>query len=137
MSDLITKTEIASPHIAGYSYDGKLNGTKMVFEALNKFLGLNLEWDFSASKQKRIIDSLDTKNAKSVLRSIYQSVYNILDDDKRFRENVLFSDNPGKNFDLLRKNYPKRLEFCNFAVKVNDKTKAFNQMLSTFRLTIL
>jgi erythronate-4-phosphate dehydrogenase len=137
MFDLITKTEIATPHIAGYSYDGKLNGTKMVFEALNKFLGLNYKWNFSASEQKSTINCEVAENERNLLSCVYQSVYSILDDDKRFRENVLFSDNPGKNFDLLRKNYPKRLEFCNFAVKVNDKTKAFNQMLSTFRLTIL
>jgi erythronate-4-phosphate dehydrogenase len=135
--ELITKAEIATPHIAGYSYDGKLNGTKMVFEELNKFMGLNFKWNFSASKEKIVLNCSGAESEKVMLNSIYKSVYNILEDDKRFRDNVLFSENPDRNFDLLRKNYPKRLEFCNFAVKINDKTKRFAKMLSTFGLTIL
>ncbi len=137
LPELIIKTEIATPHIAGYSYDGKLNGTKMVFEALNKFLGLDSRWNYFASEHKTEINCSGIQSEKRILSCIYKSVYNILEDDKRFRQKVLFSENPAKNFDLLRKNYPKRLEFCNFAVKVNDKTKSLAKLLSSFRLTIL
>lgn len=38
-SDLLDKAVIATPHIAGYSADGKANATRMALEAVCRFLG--------------------------------------------------------------------------------------------------
>jgi erythronate-4-phosphate dehydrogenase len=42
---LLERVDLATPHIAGYSYDGKVNGTRMVLEALCRHFGLRREWD--------------------------------------------------------------------------------------------
>ena len=39
--DLLVHVAIGTPHIAGYSAEGKLRGTEMVYEALCDVLGFN------------------------------------------------------------------------------------------------
>ncbi len=43
--DLLKRVDIGTPHIAGYSYDGKVNGTAMVYRAACAYLGVAPEWD--------------------------------------------------------------------------------------------
>lgn len=42
---LLEKAFIGTPHIAGYSADGKANGTRMSLEAIARHFGLNLTFD--------------------------------------------------------------------------------------------
>ena len=44
--DLLNKTELATPHIAGYSYEGKVNGTVMIYNSLCDFLAIEKKFDF-------------------------------------------------------------------------------------------
>ena len=46
--ELLEKVDLASPHVAGYSYDGKVAGTKMIFDAASEALG-NAPWAASLS----------------------------------------------------------------------------------------
>lgn len=39
--ELLNAVDIATPHIAGHSYDGKVRGTKMIYERACEFLGVN------------------------------------------------------------------------------------------------
>ncbi|HSV76321.1 MAG TPA: 4-phosphoerythronate dehydrogenase, partial [Bacteroidales bacterium] len=41
--DLLEKVFLGTPHIAGYSADGKANGTAMTVQALSRFFGLGLD----------------------------------------------------------------------------------------------
>jgi erythronate-4-phosphate dehydrogenase len=45
-TELLEMAEIATPHIAGYSADGKWTATKMSLENLNNFFGLNIKPTF-------------------------------------------------------------------------------------------
>ena len=42
--ELMQHCEFASPHIAGYSYDGKVNGTQMIYNAACEFLNIEPQW---------------------------------------------------------------------------------------------
>jgi len=42
--ELLEKVFIASPHVAGYSLEGKLNGTKIVYDALCDWMRWKKEW---------------------------------------------------------------------------------------------
>ena len=134
--ELVGKVDIATPHIAGYSYDGKLNGTKMVFEALNNFLRANYIFPFQNKSEKKILNCSRFFAAEDVLRCAFRQAYKILNDDKNFRSIFRNEKEIGKKFDELRKNYHKREEFCNFAVTVNEKSSELSKALKTFRLTI-
>ena len=135
--ELVKKVDIATPHIAGYSYDGKLNGTRMIFEALNKFLGTDYVFPFQKKETKKRLNCTQFSDPEDILRYAFEQVYSILEDDKNFRN--IFEDEMliGKKFDELRKNYRKREEFCNFAITVNKNTFELEKALKAFRLTIL
>ncbi len=134
--ELVGKVNIATPHIAGYSYDGKLNGTKMVFEALNNFLSANYIFPFQNEREKKILNCSRFSAAEDVLRCAFRQAYKILNDDENFRNIFRDEKEIGKKFDELRKNYHKREEFCNFAVTVNEKSSKLSKTLKAFRLTI-
>jgi erythronate-4-phosphate dehydrogenase len=45
---LLEKVALGTPHIAGYSLDGKLRGTEMIYRAACEFLGAPVQWDAHA-----------------------------------------------------------------------------------------
>jgi erythronate-4-phosphate dehydrogenase len=45
--DLLEAAFLATPHIAGYSADGKANATRMSLEALCRFFGMEVEFEIT------------------------------------------------------------------------------------------
>lgn len=112
---LLSMVQIATPHIAGYSFDGKLRGTEMVYAAFCKALNLDYiapELDIPAPEAIVIPEDASLLEALELatLRS-----YHILEDDAALRE-VLNEARPeqGAFFDALRKNYAVRREYGAF-----------------------
>ncbi len=107
-TDLLQLTDIATPHIAGYSADGKANGTAMSVQALSKFFGLELnDWypeDVPKPKNNQIFIDGKGKMEQEIYFEAVTSTYDVVVDDKRLRENVA-------GFENLRGNYPLRREF--------------------------
>ncbi len=130
--ELVRLADISTPHIAGYSYDGKLNGTKMVFEKLNKFLRTNYKCQFGDEQNLSIIDCRPFKDKEEILRKIFNSVYRVDKDSETFKKKFLSSENTTSVFDMFRKNYPKRLELNHFKAIINTKTDA--SFLRDFRV---
>jgi erythronate-4-phosphate dehydrogenase len=136
--ELLRISDVGTSHIAGYSYEGKVNGTKMIFEALNKFTAADKKWntDIPAIKdpvRHLSISSIREKN----LYNLFKSIYNIDYDDSGLRE-VLKNDSEstGKQFDKLRKEYPFRREFNNFKVVLPKSNTNLIQLLQSFRFKI-
>ncbi len=138
--ELLDKVLLGSPHIAGYSYDGKLNGTEIVYHALCKHIGTQPQASLAelvaplANNQLRVDD--ETKSAFEIAQSLIQQVYDIVADDARLRDTarkaLAGGINFGEGFDDLRKHYPKRREFHNYQVhleSVNDADKKWLQVL--------
>ncbi|MDO6684760.1 MULTISPECIES: 4-phosphoerythronate dehydrogenase [unclassified Agarivorans] len=106
---LVKYAFIATPHIAGYSLEGKMRGTSMVYHAMCQALALK-ENDLSEhllpeAEFSQI--SLNGEVSQSQLTKLTQVVYDIFADDRRFR---LHGSTP-QGFDQLRKFYPQRREF--------------------------
>lgn len=122
---LLDYVDIATPHIAGYSFEGKLNGTAMIYEALAVFLGMDpaVVIEHSAKRKKQIMDVLETIQVHDVNSAIKQS-YSVLEDDRRTRlaltDAVNQNNNAGLAFDQLRKTYPIRREFGHFRVNGSE-----------------
>lgn len=95
--NLLNSVYIGTPHIAGYSADGKANATRMSLEALCKFF--RIEPDFHILPPAPEQDILKTKDEEEA----YLLMYNPLTDSKALREH------PGQ-FEHLRGNYPLRRE---------------------------
>ena len=92
---LLEKCIVATPHIAGYSREGKLRGTAMILEALNEFYG----WDIPIPT----IASPATGAAQVTLDGIADS-YDILADTVHLKATPA-------NFESLRNTYPLRPEY--------------------------
>ena len=123
-NELLRMVDIGTPHIAGYSYDGKIAGMIMIYEAACKF--------FKVMPQRTVADYLPAplvpeikiedagKDEQEILHETVQRIYPINRDDFNMREILMVEEGSrGKFFDDLRKNYPVRREFQNTRVIVN------------------
>lgn len=107
---LLDRVAVGTPHIAGHSYEGKANGTSMVYEAACEFLSVTPTFDFQAHMPAPTIPAISYPlNGDIVERyhAMVKQVYDIMADDARLRE----AKDDAAAFDKLRRNYPMRREF--------------------------
>ena len=67
--ELLAAADIATPHIAGYSIQGKINGTQMVVRALGDHFGIDALQQFSVSNIELPQDPYDIWRDDTALRS--------------------------------------------------------------------
>jgi len=123
--ELLRKVDIGTPHIAGYSLDGKVNGVRMIYEAMCKYFDLNINLnieDFLPEPEKTQVNiECRDKTEQDILHQAIQQVYAINRDDFNMREILMVPEQQrGAFFDDLRKHYPVRREFHNTKI-VMDK----------------
>ncbi len=119
---LLARTAIATPHIAGYSVDGKANATGMSVRALSRFFDLGLDnWTpdrLPEPENSSIILDATGMRIQDVLLEVSRKTYDVRKDDVALRED------PGR-FESLRASYPVRREPGAFRVKIlNDRQGA-------------
>ena len=118
---LLSQVAIATPHIAGYSYDGKILGTVMIREAACRFLGIDSSWDpgdlMTPAPLQRLFIRTVGMSRQDIISEAVSSCYDINRDDRAMRGilGVPESERPA-SFDRLRKEYPVRREFSNTTV---------------------
>jgi erythronate-4-phosphate dehydrogenase len=103
---LIDACDIATPHIAGYSYQGKQNGTAMAVQAIARHFGFkDLEF-FSPAMEDALMPKVINVKGKTQgeIAAAVQYNYPIFTDDFLFRVNP-------SNFEKLRSEYNYRREF--------------------------
>jgi erythronate-4-phosphate dehydrogenase len=115
--ELLALTEIATPHIAGYSKDGKATGTLMSVQAINDFFSLGLNnWQPSGVELPLNpvieIDGAGLSEQEILSKAILHT-YDIRNDDSDFRTNV-------RLFEQLRGDYPTRREFPTFTINAKN-----------------
>jgi erythronate-4-phosphate dehydrogenase len=133
--DLLGRVDIATPHIAGHSFEGKVMGTVMVYREVCKFLGIPATWSHESLLPPPLVPVVSVNAAgredQSVLREIVRQVYDLEGDDRRFRESAVENEKARmKNFDLLRSNYPERREFQYTLVKLTGGNEQLYRALS-------
>ncbi|QDF75028.1 MULTISPECIES: 4-phosphoerythronate dehydrogenase [Shewanella] len=109
MDELVPLVEIATPHIAGYSLEGKARGTFMLYQALMARLGREADKSLTSLLPplwSHQLSPLSVPDEKALL-SLVRLVYDLRDDDELFRQR--FQNDKG--FDQMRKNHKHRREF--------------------------
>jgi len=118
--DLLAITDIATPHIAGYSKDGKAIGTQMSVHAISQFFGLGLDnWQPSGVEQPTSpVFELDGTglSEQDIFAKAILHTYDIRNDDSTFRKNT-------EKFEQLRGDYPVRREFPAFTIVPKNMDK--------------
>lgn len=129
-TELLDCVLIGTPHIAGYSLDGKLRGTEMILDAVCRWAGVQRTWEVShalpASDRMQVTVNAHGREEEDVLREIVSAVYPIRRDDEALRA-ALRGAAPevrGDAFDRLRRDYPVRREFSCVRVHLRGATAA-------------
>ncbi len=132
-TELMSNVFIATPHIAGYSADGKANGTSMAVNALSAFFGLPLNsWypnDVPLPPVPQIELDCHGKSTEDITAEAVFHTYSVEDDDRKLR------DNPS-GFESQRGQYPLRREFPSYMVKLRNHLPGHSKILTRlgFRL---
>lgn len=134
---LLERVALGTPHIAGYSHEGKLRGTEQTREALCRFFGLPapLPPGPSDSPQALLSVAADASAAEQ-LNSLLLAGYDIRRDDLALRQACREPD-PAAAFDRLRKHYPKRHEYSHFRVSPAGLQAALYPLLRTLGFSVV
>lgn len=139
--ELLGKVALGSPHIAGYSFDGKVAGTRMLLDAVCEHYRIA---DKPADWLARIPGPNDpqshftpTGNDQADVLSIIRRIYDIEADDARLRKMAnLPADQQGAYFDKLRKEYPVRREAWNYQVALTCEAPSLRAKLAGLRFSV-
>lgn len=118
-TELLDMVFLGTPHIAGYSTDGKANGTSMAVMELSRFFNLPLTGWYPADippPPVPVIRINSDEDTETTLRKSVIHTYNIAEDDIKLRFRPA-------DFEKLRGEYPLRREFHAYTVKLEGKKK--------------
>lgn len=120
---LLKNVDIATSHIAGYSFDGKLAAVKMMYAAACKFFGEEATWkpenSLPVPKVERIVLPNTEDSQEESLRRIIDQCYPIERDDHSLRGIATVPDEGVRSyFARLRAEYDVRREFQNTTVEI-------------------
>ena len=116
-TEMLRVAELGTPHIAGYSREGKANGTEMNIRAISRFFSLGIDnWKVeNIEPPENTLIEIDGSrlNENSILAKAVMSTFDIEGKDKMFRKSPHL-------FEGLRSDYPVRREFTAYTVKAKN-----------------
>ncbi|HAA46031.1 MAG: erythronate-4-phosphate dehydrogenase [Halomonas sp. 54_146] len=128
LRDLVS---LATPHIAGYSLDGKLRGSWMIEQALARHVGQPSNLTFADICPPPALASLHLQHAlpaEDALRLCMRAVYDVRRDHDALQHQTLHHG-MHKGFDDCRANYPLRREFATLNVQLSGEAVALEGLL--------
>ncbi len=140
--ELLKAADLASPHICGYSADGKVAGVVMVQHAAGEFFGVKSDWDPTGQLPAPMLPKVTLKESsvpdEEVLRRVVLATYDFEGDDRRMREMLTLAPDPrAKHFDALRKTYPCRREFRNTEVMLEGGCRKLATFLTGVGFSVI
>ncbi|MGB4484627.1 MAG: 4-phosphoerythronate dehydrogenase PdxB, partial [Pseudomonas veronii] len=124
--DLADLCVLATPHIAGYSLDGKQRGTAQIYQAFCAHLGQAPVIELSDLLPPPWLAEVHLNASTDpawALATLCRSVYDPRRDDADFRRSLVGTvDEQRKAFDLLRKHYPERREIDGLKVRIHGQS---------------
>jgi len=132
--ELLDMLALATPHIAGYSADGKANGTAMSVQAVSREFGLGLDdWaprEVPEPHQKEIFADGADDDAEALIREVYDATYRISEDHQRLM-------NDPAAFELLRGTYPVRREPQAYSARVFNDDGKYRAIFENLRFNVI
>ena len=125
-AELLNVLALATPHIAGYSLEGKARGTQMIYHSFCQIFDKSADKDFvqllDTCKPLLALNE-DVENAKAEFKTQLMqnltTIYDIHRDDQALRACLKQGETQQKAFDDLRKNYPLRREWSAFGAELS------------------
>jgi len=132
--ELLGDSFIATPHIAGYSSDGKANGTAYIVNTFSKFFGLPIKnWfpkDIPMPNGKDIRIDCRNRNVEEIVREVVLQTYDIQSDSSSLVRSP-------SSFESLRGRYWARREFQNYVVTLFDGTIELKEILEAIGFKVV
>jgi len=132
---------IATPHVAGYSLDGKLRGTAQIYAALCAALGVEPAIELAQLMPGPALTELafaSSADPAEMLATLCRAVYDPRRDDADFRRSLLGDEAQRRaGFDLLRKQYPPRREIDGLKVRIGGHNPALDTIVEALGARLL
>lgn len=133
--NLMHRCMLATPHIAGYSLDGKMRGTEFVYQGLCEFFGLPVRRklaQFLPEPGIKMVSFSDQVPKYQALRTAIRAAYEIRVDDGVMRSAMVkaAAGSLRETFDRLRKHYPLRRDIPQLKVQVPSKCHELQNRLT-------
>jgi len=132
---------IATPHIAGYSLDGKLRGTAQIYAALCAARGVEPAIELAQLMPGPALTELafaSSAEPAEMLATLCRAVYDPRRDDADFRRSLLGDEAQRRaGFDLLRKQYPPRREIAGLKVRIGGHNPALATIVEALGARLL
>lgn len=132
--ELLKMAYLATPHIAGYSKDGKANGTRMSVQALSRFFNLDLiDWqpkEIELPDTTEIFMDGSRRDEESVIAEAVLSTYDIESDSDRLKSSP-------EKFEKFRGDYPVRREFPVYTIHAKNVDKSTIHKLKTIGFRVI
>lgn len=134
-AELVELVDISTAHIAGYSADGKANGTIASVHTVSEVLGLPLsDWypeSMPAPRQSRDlhIDASGKTRQEVLFEAIWHS-YDITEDSNLLREHL-------DSFEKLRGDYQIRREFTYYNIMLSSAPDSYAEALSELGFNVI
>ena len=126
--ELVDRVWLATPHIAGYSLEGKVQGTEMIYQSLSQFLGLPVRkkaGQFLPEPALSKISFTSSADEEDAIRIALRACYDPRPDDARLRNAMTGSvEERGAAFDRLRRDYPVRRECSSLKIQLKGTSKS-------------
>jgi len=131
---LLDTITLGTPHIAGYSLDGKAGGTTMSVRAVSRFFHLGLEeWlppHIPPPAPHEILADASEGGIDQLLWEVYRQTYDVSLDDRKLREGP-------EAFEQLRGNYPPRREPPAYSVRFARGHRELGEVLENLGFSVL
>ncbi|EST15890.1 erythronate-4-phosphate dehydrogenase [Pseudomonas putida S610] len=130
LADLCT---VATPHIAGYSLDGRQRGTAQIYRALCQHLGVNEVIQLADLLPRPPVAQIELDaeaDLQWALAMLCRAVYDPRRDDADFRRSL--SEHVQQQraaFDALRKHYPPRREIEGLSVRIRGSSPELARLI--------
>lgn len=138
---LLRHVELASPHVAGYSLDGKVAGTAMIYRAFCQYFGLPARVRTAAITPLaplRMICFSENSTGTSAASTALRAIYDIRRDDAWMRRLPALDAGAAREaFDRMRKTYPVRRELGTLKVQLKHSRQGVVEHLTALGLTVL
>lgn len=120
--ELLGWLDYGTPHIAGYSWEGKAMGTAMSVSAISRFFNLGIDdWYPEIEKPEHNLVSINCegKTIYEIIREAVNATYDIRKDSHQFKG--IYNE-----FENLRRNYSFRWEYDNYNIELKNVTNNSN-----------
>ena len=113
--ELLEKVLIGTPHIAGYSADGKANATRMSLDSICRFFHLGATYEITPpAPSSSLIEAKDREEA-------LLKMYNPIEDSNRLKSHP-------ELFETLRGDYPLRREEKAYMQVISNRSVSYTHL---------